>query len=138
VERFGFALGNPLAEKGVSGVDHAWLEIYFNNRFLFVDPTVGQFGKIDKIAYEVFSVGSQDVGQELLSKYGIEDVRLKLIVKKLVNRIPADQAPYPGMSLSPSTADYYLQLVKDRDDVDAGNMPLAWERWVSTLTSKYS
>ena len=138
VERFGFALGNPLAEKGVSGVDHAWLEIYFNNRFLFIDPTVGQFGKIHKIAYEVFSIGSQNISKELLDKYGIEDVRLKLIVRKLVNRVPADQTPYPGMSLSPSTADYYLQLVKDRDEVDAGNMPSTWGHWVEIFTKKYS
>lgn len=138
VERFSFVHYNPLKMQGAGGSDHAWLEIYFGNKFLFVDPTIGQFGKYDKIMYEVFTVGDSTISDTLRQKYGIEDIRLKQLVQKAVNRIPTAQEPYPGMSLLPSTINYYLQVVKDRDTVDSGNTPKTWQRWVDTLTKKYN
>jgi len=138
VERFSFAF-KDLADKNNSPmVDHAWLEIYFNNRFLYVDPTIGQFGNYNKIEYQLFNVGDPGISTTLLEKYGLADIRLKTLVQKVVNRVPAAQEPYPGISLSPSTIDYYLQSVQERDAVDSGHEPLEWKSWVDALSKKIS
>jgi hypothetical protein len=131
VERF------SLAGDDTSVVDHAWLEIYLGDKFLYVDPTIGQFGKINSIAYRVFSVGQSDIGSILKNDYGIRDVRLTLLVPKVVNRIPKDQPPYPGATISDDAINYFLKSLEERNIVDEGSEPPEWKEWVSFLTQKY-
>jgi hypothetical protein len=131
IERFG------LAQDGNNVVDHDWLEIYFKDKFLFVDPSIGQFGKINRIAYQVFNVGEPDVSDILKTKYGIEDVRLSLLIPKIINRVPIDQNPYPGMTISPEFVNYFLVVLEDRNNVNDGIEPADWREWVSFLTNKY-
>jgi hypothetical protein len=131
IERFG------LADDGTKVVDHAWLEIYFKDKFLFIDPSIGQFGKINKIAYQIFTVGQSDIQNILKTKYGIEDVRLSLLVQKVVNRIPVDQPPYPGMTIAQQSINYFLIALEDRNSVNDGIEPAEWQNWVSFLMNKY-
>ncbi len=138
VERFSFAFKDSNGVKNSTLVDHAWLEIYFNNKFLFIDPTAGQFGRYDKIVYEVFNIEDKNIQKTLLDKYNIADIRLTLLVNKTVNRIPPSQDPYPGISLSRDTIDYFLKSVEERDEVNNGDEPPEWESWVSSLLDKFS
>ena len=131
VERFG------LAQNGQQLVDHAWLEIYFKDKFLFVDPTIAQFGKINKIAYQVFTIGQSDLQDILKTQYNIDDIRLSILVPKVINRIPADQPPYPGTTISEGSIGYFLKTVEDRNSVNEGIEPAEWVNWVSFLTNKY-
>lgn len=128
VERFGFATA-----KDHSVVDHAWLEIYLGNVFLFIDPTVGQFGKINGIAYHVFKVGDSNIPKVLLNEYGIVDERLSLLVNKAVNRVPVDQSPYPGVAIDPKYVQYYLLVLQDRNTVDQGQVPDNWKDFIKIL-----
>jgi hypothetical protein len=132
VQRFSFH------QSGDSVEDHAWLEIYLGNKFLFVDPTIGQFGKTTGIAYQVFNVNDANIASELQSQYGISDMRLSLLVQKAVNRVPTSQEPYPGYALDPGTLNYYLQAYDDRNDVNNGKQPADWDSWVSYLVPKYT
>lgn len=38
--RGGFAAANPQHLADVNSVDHAWIEIYFKDQMLFIDPTI--------------------------------------------------------------------------------------------------
>jgi len=131
VERFG------LAQKEATIIDHGWLEIYLKDQFLFIDPTIGQFGKINKIAYQVFTVGQPDLQDILEKEYGIKDVRLSILVPKVINRIPKSQEPYPGMTIDESAIGYFLKALEDRNSVNDGVEPAEWHSWVSFLTNKY-
>ena len=131
VERFGFAQGKTAT------IDHAWLEIYFKDKFLFIDPTVSQFGKINHMTYEVFTVGDPTISKTLQDKYGIIDIRLSILVQKVINRIPKEQEPYPGSTIEPSVIEYYIDALQDRNDVDAGIEPDDWKGWVATLLDTY-
>ncbi len=133
VERFGLHEDS----KGTI-IDHAWLEIYYQKEFLFVDPTIGQFGQINKIAYQIFQVSDANIGSELKSNYGIVDIRLSRLVQKQVNRIPTDQEPYPGVSISQNVLDYYIQVEDDRNDVADGKEPADWTTWDQYLISRYT
>jgi hypothetical protein len=119
-------------------IDHAWLEIYYQNTFLFIDPTIGQFGKINKIAYQQFTIGDPNIGADLKSQYGIVDIRLSRLVQKQVNRVPADQEPYPGVSVSQDVLNYYIQVEEDRNDVNNGKEPADWATWDQYLISRYT
>ena len=132
VERFGFH------QDGDSVTDHAWLEIYMGNKFLFVDPTIGQFNGSTNIAYQVFNVSDKNISQELKDGYGIADMRMSLLVQKAIDRVPATQQPYPGYALEPGTLDYYLQAYDDRNDVNEGKQPPGWDSWVQYLVPKYT
>ena len=131
VERFSFH------QAGDSVTDHAWLEIYLGNQFLFIDPTIGQFGKTTGIAYQVFNVNDPNIAAELQSQYGIADMRMSLLVEKAVNRVPASSQPYPGYALESDALDYYLQAYDDRNDVNDGKQPADWNSWVQFLVGKY-
>lgn len=131
VERFGLAQGDgPIT-------DHAWLEIYFNDKFLFIDPSISQFGKINKIAYQVFNVNDPTVSDTLKTNYGITDIRLSILVQKALDRIPAAQQPYPGDSIDPSVVPYYIQIQEDHNDLNNGIEPTDWLPWSNILLNKY-
>lgn len=132
VLRFGFALSS-----NGNGGDHTWLELYVKNKMLFIDPTVGQFGKGDTIAYKEFDLGDPGIGSYLKDHYNIIDDRLSLVVRKYINRIPASQEPYPGISIDPADADYYIAVLNARNEVESGQEPVDWKEWVTTLTEKY-
>lgn len=132
VERFSF-----VQTYNTGGVDHAWLEIYLGDKMLFIDPTIGQFGKIKGIAYEEFNVGDSTIGTTLHQNFDIVDDRLLLLVQKAVNRVPKDQNPYPGAAISPQQLDYYLAAAKDREIVNGGGEPDSWIGWVNQLSAKY-
>lgn len=131
VERFG------LAKSGERVGDHSWLEIYIQDKFLFIDPTIGQFGKIHTIAHQVFTVGDPTIQNTLKEKYSIEDVRLVLLVKKVVDRVPISQEPYPGMIIDQKSISYFLKVMEYRNDVNDGIEPDEWKAWVASLTKKY-
>ena len=136
VERFGLAQfeSNGKAQIG----DHAWLEIYFKNKFLFVDPTIAQYGKVNSIVYQVFQIGDPTIRETLNSNYGIIDDRMTPLVNKAVNRVSIDQDPYPGFTIDPAYINYFLQVLSLRNIVDTGQEPLEWKPWVSVLENKYS
>jgi hypothetical protein len=132
VERFRFSQTDKK-----DGVDHAWLELYFHNKMLFIDPTIGQFGKINSIAYHEFSATDPILSAELKDMYGIIDARLSLLVQKAIDRTPKSQEPYPGIAINPGQMDYYLAAYEDRNIVAHGQMPDSWAKWVSALRNKY-
>lgn len=131
VERFGLATHN-----GETG-DHNWLEIYFQDKMLFIDPTNGQFGGDPKIVYQVFTVGDPKLGKTLQDKYHIVDVRLSLLVPKVVNRISVNQDPYPGLTIESDDLDYYLKALDVRNEVNDGIDPPEWKEWTDYLIGKY-
>ena len=131
IERF------SLAQKGNTVGDHAWLEIYMGDKFLFIDPTIGQFNGIPKIAYEVFNAGDSTITDSLKQKYGIDDIRLSLLVPKVINRIPAAANPYPGVTIDKDYISYFLQVMDYRNQVNDGIEPAGWKGWVDTLFEKY-
>ena len=132
VERFG------LAQTATGMTDHAWIEIYFKDKFMLIDPTIGQFGKYHIIAHDVFSVGGTDNPKTMQDKYGIVDVRLRLLVQKAVNRVPKSQEPYPGMALNDVDVPYFQAVIADRNTLDSGKEPDAWKPWSDVLIPKYS
>ncbi len=131
IERF------SLAQKDNIIADHAWLEIYMGDKFLFIDPTIGQFGKIDKIAYQVFDAGDPTIADSLKKQYGIDDIRLSLLVQKVVNRIPVSANPYPGTTIDKNFISYFLGVMESRNQVSEGVEPKDWKDWVDTLFNKY-
>ncbi len=133
IERFGFHSDD---KKNI--VDHAWLEIYFNDKFLFVDPTLGQFGGVNKIVYQLFTVGDPNISINLLNQYGIVDIRLGLLLEKAVNRLPASEEPYPGSFIAQNVLDYYISAYDDRNDVNNGKEPASWHDWDQYLLSRYN
>lgn len=133
IERFSFA-----KTTNSEAVDHAWLEIYLHDKMLFIDPTIGQFGKINGIAYQEFKVDDTTISRTLNKNYDIIDDRLLLLVQKAINRVPQNQEPYPGIQISPSELDYYLKVKEARDTVNQGGLPQDWEEWVDKLLAKYS
>ena len=132
VERF------SLHQEGNEVGDHNWLEIYFKDQFLFVDPSIGQFGHINKIAYEQFTAGDTSIPGTLKAKYGIIDLRLSLLIQKTVNRVPASSDPYPGVYIDSNLVSYYMGVYDDRNDVANHVIPADWKDWVSFLVNKYS
>lgn len=131
IERF------SLAQKGEAIGDHAWLEIYMGDKFIFIDPTIGQFGKINKIAYQVFDTGNPDISDLLRKEYGIDDIRLSLLIPKVINRVPASADPYPGITIDKNYISYFLQVMDNRNQVNEGIMPQEWKVWVDALYNKY-
>jgi hypothetical protein len=119
-------------------IDHAWLEIYYQDKFLFIDPTIAQFGTINRIAYQVFDINDANISSDLKSEYGIVDIRLSRLVQKEVNRIPTDQEPYPGVSISQDVLNYYIEVEEDRNDVNDGKEPADWTTWDQYLISRYA
>ncbi len=136
VERFGF-VDDPTTGPTSVMVDHAWLQIYFDDQFLFIDPTIAQFGKVQGIAHHVFRVDDPDISSDLQQKYGIHDLRIRKLVRKMITGVPSDQEPYPGLIIPPDQMNYYFRVVLDRDDVEEGKMPKNWADWVKTLIDKY-
>jgi hypothetical protein len=136
--RYGFADGNPKDQPGVTVVDHAWIEVYLKNKVLFIDPTIGQFGKYNKIVYEEFTLGDPTIPQTLKEKYGIDDIRIRRLVKKAVDRVPASQEPYPGSQVQASYLPYYQKVVEDINSIDNGQEPADYKAWVDKLSSKYN
>lgn len=137
IERFGFADKKDPKTGEMSVIDHSWVEVYLNKKILFIDPTIGQFGKYNKIVYEEFALGDPNIQSVLKDKYGINDVRLRRLVKKAVDRVPTDGDPYPGVSILPGSLNYYLKVADEANQVDAGNIPNEWKPWVATLMNKY-
>lgn len=117
--------------------DHSWLEIYMGDKFLFIDPTIGQFGKIHKITYQVFDVGDPTIADSLKKQYGIVDIRLSLLVPKVINRIPTSANPYPGVTIDKNFIGYFLRVTENRNQVDEGSEPEEWKDWVDMLFDKY-
>ena len=132
VERFSFA-----QDHGKTG-DHAWLEIYLGDTFLFIDPTATQFGGPDKIMYEVFTVGDPAIPEILKTKYHIIDMRLVLLINKAINRIPIGQEPYPGVMIGQGDLEYFLKELDVRNEVEKHTEPTEWHDWVTYRTEKYN
>ncbi len=137
VERISFAQDTKAGAK-YNVVDHAWIEIYVNDKMLVIDPTVGQFGKINKIAYFEFATGDPKIGATLAEKLDIIDIRFVTLMQKAINRIPASQPPYPGATINPDSMEYYLGVLRDRDALAQAQEPDDWKDWVSTLYSKFA
>lgn len=135
--RGGFAAANPQHLADVNSVDHAWIEIYFKDQMLFIDPTIAQFGKANKIAYATFKVGDPNISNILHDQFGIYDVRLRLMVKKAVARAPEGAEPYPGQSINPDYLEYYRKAAEDLNMLDEGKIPDEWKDWIKTLESKF-
>ncbi len=104
---------------------------------MFVDPSIGQFGKINKIAYQVFDIGETDTGDILKTKYGLEDIRLSILVPKVINRFPLSAEPYPGINIAENDIGYFLKVLEFRNEVNDAIEPVEWKNWVSFLTNKY-
>ena len=136
VERFSFEKTDT-SDTDYVVTDHAWIEVYLGTKFLYIDPTIGQFGKYTTIVYEQFTVGDPNLSEELAAKYGIEDVRFARLMQKMIDRVPTDQEPYPGASINEASMGYYDQVLADRNDVQAGKEPADWMQWVSTLTNEF-
>jgi hypothetical protein len=132
VERF------SLHEQNNQIADHNWLEIYYKNQFLYVDPSIAQFGYINKIAYQEFNVSDPNISNELKSNYGIVDLRIGLLLNKAIDRVPAADNPYPGVAIDPNLIGYYTQIYDDRNDVEDHKIPAEWVTWVNFLVNKYS
>ena len=136
VQRFSF-VKTQLQGANYTVVDHAWIEVYLGSSFLYIDPTIGQFGKYNKIVYEKFGTGDRDISNELGIKYDIIDIRFATLMQKMINRVPVDQEPYPGASINPESMNYYDQVLEDRNIVNSGQEPEDWVDWVSILTKKF-
>ena len=118
--------------------DHAWLEVYFKDTMLFIDPTIAQYGKVQGIAHERFTIGDPEIKKQLREKYGIIDNRLSILVRKYTSHIPNDQPPYPGMGIDPKDAEYFLHIADTRNIVSLGREPESWKPWVEELLKKYN
>jgi len=127
-----------LHEQNNEIADHNWLEIYYKDQFLYVDPSIAQFGYINKIAYQEFNVSDPNISNELQSAYGIVDLRIGLLLNKAIDRVPAADNPYPGVAIDPTLIGYYTQIYDDRNDVEDHKVPSDWVNWVNFLVNKYS
>lgn len=136
IERFGLVQYDQDGKKIIS--DHAWIEIYLKDKILFIDPTIGQYGGSQIIAFQEFSIGDPTIKTYLREKYNIIDFRISLLVRKSENNIPTNEQPYPGFSIDPKYIDYYKQANNIRNIVSIGREPAIWKDWVDYLTSKYS
>ncbi len=137
VERFGLAKVDPKDHHGLNAIDHAWMEIYFKDKFLFIDPTAGQFVKTNQILYHLFEIGDDKIANELFSNYSIVDTRLTLLIDKAINRIPDSQEPYPGIGINSKDLPYYLQVQEERQLIDSNREPVDWKDWTDILLPKY-
>ena len=88
--------------------------------------------------YQEFAVGDQTVSKVLLDKYGIMDVRFATLMHKIINRIPTEQEPYPGMTIDPASMSYYVDVLEYRDLVNEGIEPDNWKSWVAILMKKFN
>ncbi len=139
VERFRFAIVPP-AGSGLEagGIDHNWIEVYLNDKFIFIDPTIGQFGRYNKIVYEVFTIGDPTISNTLQEKYGIGDMQVKVLLKKSADRVPKENDPYAGYALSAEDIPYYMKVIDTQNDVNSGIEPEIWKSWVDALIKKVS
>jgi hypothetical protein len=136
IQRFSFVKDKTYNDS-YKVTDHSWIEIYMGNTFLFIDPTIGQFGTYNKIVYETFQVGDPIISDTLSKKYNIMDVRFAILMKKVVNRVPRDQEPYPGATIDLSSMDYYTQVLQDRNTVNDGTEPESWKDWTTKLLQQF-
>lgn len=134
-ERFGFSK-IPVEGKDTTG-DHAWVEVYIKNKILFIDPTIAQYGHVSGIVMHTFDVGDPDFKSYLLNQYGVVDDRMSKLVQKSVNKIPADQQPYPGFLIDPAYLSYFQHVLTLRDQVNVNQEPQEWVPWVDFLIKKY-
>ncbi len=135
VERFGLVQFQDGKEQTTG--DHAWVEVFVKNKLIFIDPTIAQYGKGTGIAFETFDLGDPNIKDILKTKYGVIDVRISLLVRKVMNNIPINQLPYPGMTIDPNYLNYFKRVFDLRNTVSIGHEPEGWEKWVSILESKY-
>ena len=134
---FHFADGNANIKNGAI-VDHTFIEIYLHNKILFIDPTIGQFGRYPaKIAYQEFTVGDPNIAETLKNDYGIEDMGVRRLTKKAVDNVPVDQQPYPGFQINKADLPYYQTLATNINLIEAGGEPEAWLPWVDFLRGRY-
>lgn len=135
VEHFGFVKFDQGGKKVIG--DHAWVEIYIKDKFLFIDPTISQYGTTKGIAFEIFGIGDPTIKTYLEQKYNIVDYRISILVRKIEYHIPIDQEPYPGYSIAPQDLAYYKEVNNIRNIVSLGREPVAWKDWVNYLSSHY-
>ncbi len=135
LERFGFVEYESKGSRIVG--DHAWLEIYFHDRILFIDPTVAQYGKVQSIATEIFHVGDPNISTSLRQSYNIIDDRVSTLVQKVEHNIPINDVPYPGLYISKEELPYYKRVVELRTLVSLHKEPAEWEPWTTYLFKKY-
>lgn len=138
VQRFGFIKYKRDGEE-ITG-DHAWIEVYLHDKMIMIDPTADQYqkGNIKGIAYEVFDLGDPDIHNKLKDKYGILEARLSILMRKVLNKIPVDEIPYPGLTIDPQDIPYFQQVFALRNTVSLGREPISWKPWVDYFTSKYN
>lgn len=136
VQRFGFIKYKDKSGETITG-DHAWLEVYIHDKVIVIDPTVAQYGKYHGIVYEVFNLGEPDIHQKLEDKYGILDARLSVLVRKVLNKIPVGDTPYPGLYIDPADIDYYQGVFALRNTVSLSKEPISWKPWVDYFMAKY-
>ena len=135
VQRFGFIKYKNANEEIVG--DHAWLEIYVHDKMIVVDPTVAQYGKYQGLVYEVFDLGDPDIHAKLFNKYGILDARLSVLLRKVSNKIPINDIPYPGLYIDPNDMEYYQGVLTLRNTVSLGREPVSWKPWVDYFMARY-
>ena len=136
IERFGLVEFVDGKEKTTG--DHAWVEVYIKNKILFIDPTIAQYGKVSGIAFEAFNVGDPSIKSILKDKYGVIDNRVTILLRKVLNKIPIDQPPYPGMGIDPNYLAYFKNVVELRNTVSIGREPDSWSKWTDYLVGKYN
>lgn len=134
-ERFGFVQPDNSVDDSI--IDHAWIEIYIKNKMLYIDPTVARYQKTKKIVFEEFELGQPDIKKILKEKYGVIDNRLSILLTKIYNNIPVDEAPYNGMTIDTASLPHYQQILKVRNTVSLGREPVKWKDWIDYLTSRY-
>ncbi len=126
-----------LEQTGHNITDHSWLEIYINDKVLFVDPTIGQFGKINHIAYEEFNKDT-DMQIVLESKYNyIRNIMLGDLIQKIIAKAPYDVNLYHGNIFSEKDLPYLRGMLEVQNSVDNGIQPAEYDHWVEFLTNKY-
>lgn len=135
VQRFGFIKYKRDSEE-ITG-DHAWIEVYIHDKMIVVDPTVAQYGDYKGIVYEVFDLGDSDIHNKLKDKYGILDARLSILLRKVLNKFPIDEVPYPGLYIDPNDVEYYKGISALRNTVSLGKEPISWKPWVDYFMAKY-
>lgn len=135
VQRFGFVKFQSGSEE-ITG-DHAWLEIYLGDKMIYVDPTIAQYGRSNGLAYEVTPVGAPQFKEMLKEKYGILDARLSIMLRKVSNKIPTNEMPYPGITIDAQDLDYFKGVLALRNTVSLGKEPSEWLPWVNYFITKY-
>lgn len=135
VQRFGFIKYKRDSEE-ITG-DHAWIEVYIHDKIIVIDPTVAQYGNYKGIVYEVFDLGDPDIHNKLKDKYGILDARLSVLLRKVLNKLPIDEVPYPGLYIDPKDIEYYKGISTIRNTVSLGKEPISWKPWVDYFMAKY-